>query len=242
MSPKPSSLSSSTSATDRVLVVAAHPDDEVLGAGATIAKYAAAGAHVHVLIMAEGLTSRDSKRDRGKRAAELDTLGRASREANEVLGVTSLELLGFPDNRMDSVDRLDITKDIERVIAEHRPTVVFTHHSGDVNIDHRQIFDAVIAACRPLPNQSVRQLLFFEVNSSTEWQPPAFAHPFVPNYFVDATATLQLKLDALKCYAGEMRPWPHSRSIAAVEHLARVRGASVGRDAAEAFVVGRILA
>lgn len=147
----------------------------------------------------------------------------------------------FPDNRMDSVDLLDVVKQVERHIAAFRPGTVFTHHAGDVNIDHRVIHDAVIAACRPQPGFPVRELLFFEVASSTEWRPPASAEAFHPNWFVDITHTLKTKMEALEAYRHEMRDFPHPRSLQAMEALARWRGASVGMEAAEAFVLGRRL-
>lgn len=225
----------------KVLVFAAHPDDEVLGCGATIAKHVMLGDEVHVVILAEGATSRDEKRDRGQRRSDLSELAEAAHKAKEILGVASLVLHDFPDNRMDSVDLLDVVKTIESHIDKVRPEIVYTHHGGDVNIDHRCIHEAVITACRPQPLQLVKTLLFFEIPSSTEWQVPGSAPPFTPNWFVDVSATLSTKQTALQVYSAEMRPWPHSRSIEAVEHLARWRGGSVGVEAAEAFVVGRNL-
>jgi LmbE family N-acetylglucosaminyl deacetylase len=227
--------------TDSVLVIAAHPDDELLGCGGTMFKLSRAGRRVNVVIMAEGLTSRDPKRDTTRRAKELSELASTAQKANEMVGA-KVELLGFPDNRMDSIDRLDITKRVEEQIAKHQPRTVFTHHPGDVNIDHRQIFDAVVAACRPMPGSSVKELFMFEIPSSTEWQPPAFGRPFEAQYLVDISGELSRKLRALECYTTEMREWPHPRSVVAVEHLARWRGATIGVDAAEAFTVGRIIA
>lgn len=224
-----------------VLVVAAHPDDEILGCGGTIAKHVDQGDRVHVAILAEGLTSRDASRDRATRKDELSELARAAQRANQVLGVSSLELHQFPDNRMDSIDRLDVIKFVESLVVRHKPDVVYTHHSGDVNVDHRRIHEAVITACRPIPGHSVQQIYFFEVASSTEWQAPGSAPAFVPSCFIDISKTLGRKLEALKEYASEMRPWPHARSIEALEHLARWRGASIGREAAEAFVLGRMI-
>lgn len=225
-----------------ILVVAAHPDDEVLGCGGTIARHTKAGDAVHVVIMAEGVTSRSTRRDREKSAKALGTLSATARRANKILGVRTLELLDLPDNRMDSLDRLDVIKAVEAVVARHRPDTVYTHFSGDLNIDHRITHEAVCTACRPLPGQPLRTVLFFEVPSSTEWQPPASAAAFAPNWFIDIAATLPLKLKALEVYSSEMRDWPHARSIEALEHLARWRGASVGTEAAEAFVLGRMLA
>lgn len=225
----------------KILVFAAHPDDEVLGCGATIAGHIASGDEVHVVILAEGVTSRDEKRDRVQRQTELTELGIAAKKANDILGSHTLTLHDFMDNRMDSVDLLDIVKVVEHHIDRIKPQTVYTHHASDLNIDHQRIHQAVATACRPHPFQPVNTLLFFEVPSSTEWQPSGSAIPFVPNWFVDVSATIAVKLKALKEYECEMRSWPHSRSIESVEYLARWRGTSVGLEAAEAFVVGRNL-
>jgi len=223
-----------------VLVIAAHPDDEILGCGGTVARHVEAGDSVAVAILAEGITSRDRQRDRERRSDELSRLQQAARAANATLGVENVVLLGFPDNRMDTVALLDIVKTIEDLIERHRPDILYTHHGGDVNIDHRRIHDAVVTACRPAPESpQVTTLLFFEIASSTEWQTPSSAPPFAPNWYVDISATLDLKNLALEAYASEMRPWPHARSVEAVTHLARWRGTNVGVEAAEAFVLGR---
>lgn len=220
---------------NRVLVIAAHPDDEVLGCGGTIARHAESGDEVQVLIVAEGATSRQESRDRINAAAELSALAQAAEKAGSILGASGVELLDFPDNRLDSLPRLDLIKHLEERINSHQPEIVYVHHSGDVNVDHRRLHEAVVTACRPTPGHSVRRLLSFEVVSSTEWQPPGSAPAFNPNFFVDISAQLARKRDALVAYAGEMRPWPHARSLEAVEHLARWRGAQVGVEAAEAF-------
>jgi len=226
---------------DSVLVVAAHPDDEVLGCGGTIARHAEAGDQVQVLIVAEGATSRLQYRDRGQASDELSALAQAARKAGDILGVAGVELLDCPDNRLDSLDRLDLIKRIEARMDRHQPQVVYVHHAGDVNVDHRRLHEAVITACRPTPGQPVRRLLSFEVASSTEWQPPGSAPAFQPNWFVDITSHWLRKREALAAYASEMRPWPHARSIEALEHLARWRGAQVGVEAAEAFCLLRQL-
>lgn len=225
-----------------ILVIAAHPDDEVLGCGGTMARHVKAGDEVHVVIMAEGITSRDEQRKHEARQAELSALGRVAHKANDLLGVKSLVLHDLPDNRIDSLDRLDVVKVVEGFIQRFQPEVVYTHHSGDLNIDHRRTHEAVVTACRPmLDNQQVRTLLFFEVASSTEWQPPGSGSPFIPDWFVDISGTLDLKLKSLAMYESEMRDWPHARSLAAIEHLARWRGATIGVEAAEAFMLGRRL-
>jgi LmbE family N-acetylglucosaminyl deacetylase len=227
--------------TMQILVIAAHPDDEVLGCGGTIVKHVQNGDEVHVVILAEGVTSRDKVRERESRVGELSQLARAAHEAGRILGVQSVELHDFPDNRMDSVDLLDVVKVVEMAIDKYKPDMVYTHHAGDVNIDHRIVHQAVVTACRPLPGQCVKTLISFEVLSSSEWQTPGSAPAFVPNYFVDISNCLDKKLKALEAYESEIRFWPHPRSLAAVEHLARWRGATAGVEAAEGFVLGRKL-
>lgn len=222
-----------------VLVVAAHPDDEVLGCGGTIARWAAQGCPVHVLLFADGEGARPSHEPAGAPAARRTARADAARAAAKILGCASLELLDYPDNRLDGVEVLDLVRHIEARIARHRPATVLTHHAGDVNIDHRIVHDAVIAACRPVPGCCVGELLFFEVPSSTEWRPGASALVFCPDWFVDISGSLTKKLDALQAYRTELRAFPHPRSLQAVRALAEWRGATAGVEAAEAFVLGR---
>ena len=225
----------------KVLVVAAHPDDEVLGCGGTIAQHADTGDQVQVLIVAEGSTSRQQKRDRTQVQDDLSALAQAAQTAGSILGAAGVELLDLPDNRLDSLDRLDLIKRIEECVDRHRPECVYVHHAGDVNVDHRRLHEAVVTACRPTPGHVVKRLLSFEVASSTEWQPPGSAPAFQPNWFVDISGQWERKREALLAYSSEMRHWPHARSLEAVEHLARWRGAQVGVEAAEAFCLLRQL-
>lgn len=224
---------------ENILVIVAHPDDEILGCGATMANHIKNGDSVQVVIMAEGLTSRDEQRDCEKRGQELSELIQQSRKANAILGVENVHFEKFPDNRMDSVDLLDVVKIVEKHIQVVKPSIVYTHHSGDVNIDHRIVHSAIVTACRPTPGQCVKTILSFEVSSSTEWQPPGSSTYFTPNWFVDISDTLELKLKALNEYKTEMRLWPHSRSVKALDYLAKWRGATIGVEAAEAFYLGR---
>lgn len=226
--------------TSSVAVIAAHPDDEVLGCGGTIARYAQEGRQVHVLLLADGETSRagqglavDTERVKARKAAAI--------AACEILRCESVEVLAFPDNRLDAIELLDIVRVVESFISLHAPSTVLTHHGGDLNVDHCVIHTAVLTACRPQPMHSVRELLFFEIPSSTGWQVPGSASPFLPNWFVDISATLAVKLEALRAYQSEMRPFPHARSLEGVQALATWRGATVGVPAAEAFVLGRTL-
>ena len=226
--------------TQSILILCAHPDDEVLGCGGTIAKLADQGATVHVAFLADGVFSREG--DAVVQQEELRIRRAAAQKACDILGVKSVSFGDFPDNRMDTVALLDITKALENLIAEYKPEVVFTHHAGDVNIDHRRMHDAAVTACRPQRGHPVKTLLCFEVPSSTEWQLPGSAPVFAPNWFVDISDTLDRKFAALDAYAAELRDWPHPRSRQGVDHLARWRGATVGVDAAEAFMLGRQLA
>lgn len=223
-----------------IVILAAHPDDEALGCGGTIAKLADEGATIHVAFLADGVFSRAGDEDAQR--AELAARRAAAQKACDILGVKSVSFGDFPDNRLDTVALLDIIKALEELIVAHQPEVVFTHHAGDVNIDHCRMHEAVVTACRPQRGHPVKTLLCFEVPSSTEWQLPGSAPVFAPNWFVDISDTFDRKLAALDVYAAELRGWPHPRSRQGVEHLARWRGATVGVDAAEAFMLGRQLA
>lgn len=225
---------------NKVFVIAAHPDDEILGCGGTIARHIKNGDMVAILIMADGITSRE-KSSIHLLAKELSERQQCANRANGILGVNNLTLLSYPDNRMDGAVLLDVVKDVEKKLDQFKPSIVYTHHSGDVNIDHSLVHEAVIVACRPQPGHSVRQLLFFETPSSTEWRPAASRSSFDPNWFIDISGTLDLKLQALAAYSSEIKDFPHPRSLAAIEHLARWRGASVGVPAAEAFELGRVI-
>ena len=222
-----------------ILIIAAHPDDEVLGCAGTIARFVRNGSTVHVIYLTDGVGARRQ----GVSAPNVELLARreAAKIATNILGVSSIDFGSFPDNRMDSLDLLDIVRYIEDKINDYSPEMVITHHAGDLNIDHRLVNQATVTACRPQPGHLVKTLLFFEIPSSTEWQISSVATTFVPNWFVDITSYVELRIQAIEAYTEEMRPWPHSRSLEAMEHLIRWRGASVGVEAAEAFMLGRTL-
>jgi len=220
-----------------VLVVAAHPDDEVLGCGGYIASRVRSGDEVSICFLSDGVTSRDS----GDQAALITTRHEAAKAASYILGVKTLTFGEFPDNQLDTVPLLTIVKAIESCIETFQPSIVLTHFGGDLNIDHQIANKAVVTACRPVSSQSVKQLLFFEIPSSTEWQVSSNRETFTPNWFEDISSTLSIKVEALAAYSVELREWPHPRSIKAIEHLAHWRGAVCGVDAAEAFVLGRLV-
>lgn len=218
-----------------ILVVAAHTDDEALGCGGTIAKHVAQGDTVYAVFLADGVTSRPTST-----TEELDIRNAAAAKAHNILGIKQSFMLGFPDNRMDSVPLLDIVQKLESVLEEIKPQVVYTHHHGDLNIDHRITHQAVMTACRPVPATSVKELYAFEVLSATEWNTPG-SDPFIPNVFIDISDYFDTKIQAINAYALEMRETPHSRSIDNIKQLAKLRGHNVGMNTAEAFSLIRIL-
>ncbi len=222
--------------TRQIAAIFAHPDDEVLGAGATLARLAGEGAEVRILILATGLESRGQTDP-----AAIEALRKQGRAAAEILGAASIEFADFPDNRMDTVALHDIIRRVE-AFAEtfdgDGPETIFTHHGGDLNIDHRLTHQGVLTAFRPLPGTGSRDIVACEVNSSTEWAAPPLA-PFEPTVFVDVAATIDRKADALAAYEGELRDWPHPRSVEGIHALARTRGMQCGAAAAEAFALVR---
>lgn len=220
--------------TQSVLVVASHPDDEILGVGGTIARHTDAGDVVDILIMATGATSRaESDRDPGH-TEEIAALRKAAAAAAQILGAREPRFALLPDNRMDELSLLDVVKVVEHMMSELKPQIIYTHFGNDLNIDHRVTLQAVITAARPVLGSITNAIRCFETPSSTEWQ-NSDSYPFVPRFFVDISKTLDRKLDALKCYHSEMRSFPHPRSLEAVRALALWRGAQIGRPAAEAF-------
>lgn len=221
--------------TNCVLVVAAHTDDEALGCGGTIARHVAEGDTVYAVFMADGVSSRTAS-DQADFASRMQ----AAENARVILGIEENFYLGLPDNRMDSIPLIDVVQKLEPIIDKVKPNIVYTHHHGDLNVDHRITYQAVMTACRPLPESSVRAIYAFEVMSSTEWATPT-AEPFLPNYFVDISAHLSTKNDALDAYRVEMRKAPHSRSMQHLSSLASHRGQTVGVLAAEAFVSIRVV-
>lgn len=221
----------------RVLVVAAHPDDEVLGCGAAMARHAQEGAAVRVLILGEGVTSRRGL-PAAQRAKALKELHAVAKKANALLGVEKVALASFPDNRFDSVALLDLVHAVEAEATAFKPELVYTHGSYDLNVDHQRTCEAVKAAFRPLPGSPTKEVRLFEVPSATEWRFDD-ARSFQPDLFVGVEKTLELKLKALGVYAAEMRPFPHPRSPEYVRALATVRGGQSGLPAAEAFRVAR---
>jgi N-acetylglucosamine malate deacetylase 1 len=218
----------------RVLTVAAHPDDETLGAGGTMAALAAAGHEVWVCILTDGVTARHG---------HVDLQQECARRAADVLGVANVVFCGLPDQRLDGLALLDVIVPLEKCMAQLQPEIVLTHFMEDANQDHRVAFRATVVATRPGQDSSVRRVMCYETASSTEWAPPFPGTVFAPNVFVDIAGTLGTKLDAMREYenthTGEMHAFPHPRSYDALEAYARRHGAAAGVLAAEPFMLVR---
>ena len=219
-----------------VLVIAAHPDDEILGAGATMARFAQEGHDVFTLILGEGITARDQTRDRSKHTSELKTLKQHIAEANKIVKVKDIFMEDFPDNRFDSVDLLDVVKAVEKVCQKVKPQTIFTHFRSDLNVDHRVTYNAVLTATRPMAGEVVKKIYSFEVLSSTEWNYPL---SFSPNVFIDVGQTIDLKVKAMSKYTTELRDFPHPRSLEGIKLAAQYWGMRTGVKFAEAFELVR---
>jgi len=220
----------------KILVVAAHPDDEVLGCGGTIARLAQEGNEVYIAILGEGITSRCAQRDQAD-PMQVEALHERSQRVAELLGAKELFTYDLPDNRFDTIPLLDIIKIIEGLIDDLQPQVVYTQHGGDLNIDHQIVYRATLTATRPMAGGPVKTVYAYEVNSSTEWAFQRFSPVFRPNHFVDIAETLETKIQAMALYESEVRVFPHPRSPKALRAAARRWGSVVGLMAAEAFEV-----
>ena len=219
---------------DTVFVIAAHPDDEILGCGATIAEHSSRGDDVHILILGTGLLARNNPKDN---AASLSKLNAHAKKAAKIVGARSISFCDFPDNQFDSVPLLKIIKEIEKIAKQIKPSIVYTHNHSDVNIDHRQTSLACQAAFRPLPKSSVKSVFAFEVPSSTEWN-FINSNRFCPNTFFSLSEkSLSKKINALESYESEIKNFPHPRSSEYLKALAKIRGAQAGFFLAEAFEV-----
>jgi LmbE family N-acetylglucosaminyl deacetylase len=221
-----------------VLAVVAHPDDEVLGVGGALARHADEGDDAHVCILADGVGSRYEEIDEEARE-QIERRRDRAREACDFLGVESVSFYSFPDNEFDSVPLLEIVKTVEQEISENEPSVVYTHHYGDLNIDHELACRATVTATRPLKDSDVERVLSFETLSATEWSVPSSENEFQPQHFVNVGEQLDRKLESLRVYEDELREPPHPRNVETVRRNAKVWGAKTGVPAAEPFEVLR---
>lgn len=219
---------------NKVLVIVAHPDDEILGVGGTIRKHVDNGDLVNCLILGEGLTSRKGKRSDTDKFS-ITSLHEDAKIAGKILGFEQIYFESLPDNRFDSIELLNIIKIVEKYVDELKPNIIYTHHRGDRNIDHRLTYEAVLTACRPVGEYSVKEIYSFETPSSTEWDFTYKSNSFMPNVFIDIEGTIQNKLEAMKCYVTEIKDYPHPRSLEALSIIAKRWGIVVGKKYVEAF-------
>lgn len=223
----------------KVLVIAAHPDDEILGVGATVARHISEGDEARCVILGEGQTSRFDHLDK-KSEKVVSALHKNTLEAAKIIGYSKVDFANFADNRFDSVDLLDIVKYIEKIIREYQPDVIYTHYEGDLNIDHQITHNAVLVATRPINEYSVKEIYTFDTLSSSEWN---FSHSskFNPNVFVDIASFLDKKIKAMECYESELCEFPHPRSIEGILTQAKYYGMIVGKGSVEAFRTIRVV-
>lgn len=222
-----------------ILVVAAHPDDEILGVAGTVARYVENGDCAYALILGEGQTSRGVKREMISQDIVEKLHANTLKSAN-IVGYSEVFFANFPDNRFDQVDLLDIVKVVENKVREIQPEIIYTHYSGDLNVDHQYTARAVLTATRPIGNQPVKEIYAFETLSSTEWNfDYSNQSGFSPNVYIDITDYYFKKEQAMKCYVSELCEWPHPRSLDGMDILSKYRGMSVGENRAEAFMLIR---
>ena len=217
-----------------ILIVAAHPDDEVLGCFGTVAKLIRQGYTAYTLILSGGKTSRGKVEQK-----ELDILKEEMLNANKLIGIKEVFPTDFPDNAFDSVPLLTIVKKIEEIKEKIKPEIIFTHHIGDMYIDHQLTHKAVLTATRPMKDECVKTIYAMEIPSSTEWNSYSKDTVFVPNTFVDITETIDKKVDAMALYKSELRKYPHPRSLQFIKELAKTNGIKVGLKYSENFITIR---
>lgn len=233
----------------KILIFAAHPDDEVLGMGGTMKKLSKSGNDLKIIFMSTGILARrdiESQRFRQvftnewmeKNEKKIKSLRHDAKKSGKILGVDKIEFMDFPDNEMDTISNLQITKTIENEITKFKPKVVYMPTKFDVNVDHQAVYNATVTATRPRKNSIVKEVISFEIPSSTEWY---FPSEYSPNIFVDITKEIKYKLSALKKYKNEIEEFPHPRSIIALEAIARRWGSVSGFEYAESFSLVRKL-
>ncbi len=216
----------------RILIIAPHPDDEVLGCGGTIAKHNLSGDEVYLCIVTKAYPPEWSEDEIKRRKEEV-------LRVNEILGISKTHFLDLPTAKLDTIPQKELSDSIARVVDEVKPDVIYIPHRGDLNKDHRLIFEAAIVTVRPKPGSSIQKVLSYETLSETEWTAPFVENAFIPNLYVDISETLEVKLKAMSEYKLELKEFPHPRSLEAITALAKRRGPTIGVKAAEAFMLIR---
>jgi N-acetylglucosamine malate deacetylase 1 len=217
-----------------ILVVAPHPDDEVLGCGGVIAKYANLGLKVYVLIVTRGTPKLYS-------SDKIDNIRREAQSAHRILGVAETVFLDFPAPELDIISLAEISREISEVIKRYNITDLYIPHRGDIHGDHRVVFNACLVAARPVGIYSIKSIFAYETLSETEWAPPFGDDAFIPTKFVDVSATFSKKLEAMNCFKSQLRQFPNPRSIETLTALSKFRGSTVGFLNAEAFMIIRVI-
>lgn len=216
----------------RILVIAPHPDDEVLGCGGTVRKHVSRGDEVFLCIGTKAYTPDWSEDFIKERVHEIE-------RANKILGIKKTFFLDFPSVKIDTIPQKEVNDALSKVVKEVKPEILYIPHGGDLNQDHRLLFAAALVAARPFPNAPVKQIFSYEALSETEWGNELT--PFVPNAFVDITNEIEVKKEAMNAYKSELKEFPHPRSLKAIEVLAQKRGSEAGMEYAEAFMIVRHL-
>jgi LmbE family N-acetylglucosaminyl deacetylase len=216
----------------KILVIAPHPDDEVLGCGGTIAKYKKSGDEVYLCIATRAYRPDWSEEFLRNRPKEIE-------KSNKILGITKTYFLDYPTAKLDTIPQKELNDSISEIVKKIKPEIVYAPYEGDLSKEHRLIFEAVIVATRPKLGSSVKKLLIYETLSETEWGRAFTKKMFIPNVYVDISDTLKEKLEAMKAYKSELKKYPHPRSLEMIEVLAKKRGSEVGLKFAEAFMLIR---
>ena len=227
----------------KIMIVVAHPDDELLGLGGSMNKLINEyNVDTHVVILGEGLTSRSDIRDTNKWKIKLKIHKENISNAQKAIGYHSNSIYNLPDNRFDSIPILDIIKIVENEKEIFNPDIIFTHHGGDLNIDHQKTFQAVMTATRPMEEEKVKSIITFETPSGTEWIASSDPRQFIPNFYISfSDKNLKAKIKGMESYEFEKREFPHPRSPKALKNLAQYRGVSVGSEYSEAFSIIRCI-
>ena len=211
----------------KILIISPHPDDEVLGCGGTIKKHSRNGDEVYLCIVTKGYTPDWSKEF-------IENMSKQIKESNTILGIKKIYFLGYPTVKLDTIPQKELNEAISQVVSEVKPDILYLPHKGDLNKDHRLIFEASLVATRPI-NHKIKKVLSYEVLSETEWGQPI--EPFIPNVYVDISGTFDKKIEAVNAYKSELKQYPHPRSLEVIEALAKKRGSEVGVNFAEAFML-----
>ena len=219
---------------NKILIIAAHPDDEILGCGGTISKLKNEN-NINIIFMTNGVSSRGKNK-----LKEIEKRKNSCLKLFKYLSIPKPIFFNFPDNQMDKIPLLKIVKKVEKQIRSIKPDIIFTHYSHCLNIDHKKTFEAVMTACRPINKLTVKKILSFEIPSSTEWA-LYDGKQFQPNFFIDVSKNIEEKIKLIKFYKNEIRDYPHSRSLKAIKSLASIRGVSCGVKFAEGFYLNRAL-